>query len=60
MIAGEAVERWRLPGIEVLDGDGFSMEEIKELWKPGLHRFSPSNLKKFADYPFNGIFGDAI
>lgn len=57
MIAGEAVERWRLPGFEVPKKHTGLPDRVRKLWKPGLLDAEEHLMAAVADYPFNGFFG---
>jgi len=56
-IAGEAVERWRLPGFEIPPGNEDLLSRIKGMWEPGVHPVNLETLETLADYPFNGRCG---
>ena len=50
MIAGEAIERWLLPGVCLHPGE---QTAIEQLWKPGLADWHTA--PTLADYPFNHL-----
>lgn len=55
MIAGEAIERWRVPGFEVPENDPELLSRIEALWKPGIFPLTREKLEAVMDYPFNGL-----
>lgn len=57
MIAGEAIERWRLPGLEVPEEEPNLLSRIEKLWKPGVESLDEKRLRELSDYPFNGLCG---
>ena len=59
MIAGEAIELWKLPGLEIPNDNVDSIDQIRRLWNPGLIEFDQNIVRCSSDYPFNGISGIA-
>lgn len=57
LIAGEAVERWRLPGFELPDSTPDLLQRIQALWKFNVVPMTRKNLDSVKDYPFNGLCG---
>jgi hypothetical protein len=57
MIAGEAIELWKLPGFEVPDKYPDILDRVRRLWNPGLVPAEQPILAAVADYPFNGFLG---
>ncbi len=57
MIAGEAIEIWKLPGFEIPKDKPDFLDRVRRLWQPGLMEFDVSAAKNAADYPFNGLLG---
>lgn len=55
MIAGEAVELWKLPGFEIPARFPDLADRVRRLWKPGLLNAEEEKMIKTADYPFNGL-----
>jgi len=55
MIAGEAMERWLLPGFQVPCQYEKIVEQAGKLWPAGVLRFEEGLVRQYHDYPFNGI-----
>jgi hypothetical protein len=59
MIAGEAVERWMLPGFEIPSKHPDLFARVQRLWEPGICQADPIGMADAAKYPFNGLCSDA-
>jgi GR25 family glycosyltransferase involved in LPS biosynthesis len=59
MIAGEAVELWKLPGFEVPTHYPTLPDQVRRVWEPGLMVHDDYLLPLVSDYPFNGFCGGA-
>lgn len=57
MIAGEAMERWKLPGFETPVGQPDLPHRVRHLWDAGVLEAEEPWLEAAADYPFNGFCG---
>jgi hypothetical protein len=57
LIAGEAVERWLLPGFEVPPAQPDLPERVQRLWDAGILKFEPQIAGTAINYPFNGLCG---
>jgi len=57
MIAGEAIERWKLPGFELPNQESDLFERTQRLWPSGVLEFSEPVVNAAKDYPFNGYCG---
>lgn len=57
MIAGEAIERWRIPAFEVPAKYPELIKRIESIWKHGVFILSKEKLAEVLDYPFNGLCG---
>ncbi len=57
MIAGEAVEQWKLPGFEVPHKMQNLVNRVQKLWSAGLLKAEENQMRVTADYPFNGLCG---
>jgi hypothetical protein len=53
MIAGEAVNIGRLPGIQ---HSGIPISRVREQWRAGAIPASEADVRSLCDYPFNGLF----
>ena len=57
MIAGESLDRWRLPGLEIPKDQPELKSKIEDVWEPGIFKLTLDRVKEFSDYPFNGQCG---
>ena len=57
MIAGEAIERWMLPGFEVPKCNPDLVARVHKLWEPGVLPLDEALMAAAIDYPFNGFCG---
>lgn len=57
MIAREAVDRWKLPGI---CHPGISREEIQTCWPAGVVAVEDCELPALVDYPYNGLCAEVL
>ena len=57
MIAGEAIERWKLPGFEVPQKFPELPDRVQNLWAAGICEASEECVTRLAPYPFNGLCG---
>jgi len=57
MIAGEAIELWKLPGLELPPEQSNLPERIRRLWAAGILELDETLMPLVADYPFNGFCG---
>jgi hypothetical protein len=57
LIAGEAIERWLLPGFEVPDEYPHLHRQAMNVWQGGVVAFDPILIRSLANYPHNGLCG---
>jgi GR25 family glycosyltransferase involved in LPS biosynthesis len=57
LIAGEAIEQWKLPGFEIPHQYPALREQVTALWNPGLIEADHFMMQLVAEYPFNGYCG---
>lgn len=57
LIAGEAMDRWKLPGFETPPAFPDLPERVQRIWEAGVLTAEKSLLDAVADYPFNGFCG---
>ena len=58
MIAGEAIELWKLPCFEVPAKQPDLSTRVQKLWAPGLQEAEENSISRMADYPFSGFCGE--
>lgn len=57
MISGEAIDHWKLPGLEVPEKHPDLVDRIRKLWEPGILEANEPVMTAVAAYPFNGFCG---
>lgn len=56
LIAGEALEQWKLPSFQSPRDSMHLLERVIKLWPPGVREANSANIEEAADYPFNSLF----
>lgn len=57
MIAGEAVELWKLPGFEIPKENCRVVDQARRLWDKGVIEFDEALVSAISRYPQNGLCG---